>query len=186
MKRYFEDYAFLALISGAVIALDQWTKSLVRENIQFAQMWAPWDWMLEYVRIVHWQNRGAAFGMFEDLSLVFTILAIIVSIVIIYYFPQIPKKDWMLRLALSLQLGGAVGNLIDRLTIGHVTDFISVGNFAVFNVADASISTGVVLLIFAMWQKERADQRPAPEEDEIEAPDDSERFPNSAPPKEQL
>ena len=110
---------------------------------------------MPYARVVHWQNTGAAFGIFQDLSIVFTILPFIVSAAIIYYFPQVPRSDWLIRLALSLQLGGALGNLIDRLTIGHVTDFLSVGNFAVFNVADASISIGTALLILGIWLNER-------------------------------
>jgi signal peptidase II len=74
---------------------------------------------------------------------------------IIIYFPRIPREDWLLRLALALQLGGAVGNLIDRVTQGYVTDFISVGSFPVFNVADASISIGAVLLVISVLLKDR-------------------------------
>jgi signal peptidase II len=57
---------------------------------------------------------------------------------------------------MSMQLGGALGNLIDRLTIGHVTDFISVGRFPVFNIADSSITVGVVVLLLGVWWQERA------------------------------
>lgn len=60
---------------------------------------------------------------------------------------------------MGLQLGGAVGNLIDRITIGHVVDFISVGNFAVFNVADSSITLGVIVLILGVWLQERQQKR---------------------------
>jgi len=84
-----------------------------------------------------------------------TVLAIVVAIAIVYYYPQVPRADWPLRLAMGMQLGGAMGNLIDRLTQGFVTDFISVGNFPVFNVADSSISMGVAILLFGMWFKER-------------------------------
>jgi signal peptidase II len=87
--------------------------------------------------------------------MVFTVLAFIVSAAIIYYYPQVSKKDWPLRLAMSMQLGGAIGNLIDRLTIGHVTDFLSVGTFPVFNIADASISVGCVVLLLGVWWQER-------------------------------
>ena len=93
--------------------------------------------------------------MLQGYSWLFTILAIIVSIGIIVFFPRVPKEDWTLRLALALELGGAVGNLIDRLRFGSVTDFVSVGNFAVFNVADASISLGVVVMIWGVWKRER-------------------------------
>jgi len=79
--------------------------------------------------------------------------------VIIYYFPKVPREDWSLRLAMSLQLGGALGNWIDRVFVGHVTDFISVGTFAVFNVADSSISVGVAVLLFGLWQQERMNRK---------------------------
>ena len=87
--------------------------------------------------------------------MVFTVLAFIVIAAIIYYYPQISKVDWPLRLAMSMQMGGAIGNLVDRLTIGHVTDFISMGTFPVFNIADASISVGCVVLLLGVWWQER-------------------------------
>ena len=97
--------------------------------------------------------------MLQGFSLVFTVLAIIVSLAILYYFPQVPKQDGPLRLAMGLQLGGAVGNLIDRLNQGYVTDFISLGTFPVFNVADSSISVGVAVLVVGMWIKERKEKQ---------------------------
>jgi signal peptidase II len=155
LKKYLPDYLYLLVIAGVIIASDQWTKSLVRTNLAFTSTWVPWDWLAPYARIVHWRNTGAAFGMFQNLSTLFTILPFIVVAMILYYFAQIPRQDWPLRLALSMQCGGAIGNLIDRLTIGHVTDFVSVGNFPVFNIADASISTGVAVLIIGMWIQEK-------------------------------
>ncbi len=158
MKKYFRDYLFLFSISGFVILLDQWSKHLVRTQLEFTAQWAPWPWMLPYFRIVHWNNTGAAFGLFQGMNVVFMILAVIVSAGIIYYFPRIPRKDWLMRTALALQLGGAVGNLIDRFRFGTVTDFISMGNFAVYNVADASITIGVVLLAIDLLIKERQER----------------------------
>src|SRR5687767_7571814 len=93
--------------------------------------------------------------MFKEGGMVFTVLAFVVIGAILYYYPQIERSDWPLRLAMSMQLGGAIGNLIDRLTIGHVTDFISVGTFPVFNVADSSISVGCVVLLLGVWWQER-------------------------------
>ncbi|PKN90290.1 MAG: hypothetical protein CVU45_03340, partial [Chloroflexi bacterium HGW-Chloroflexi-7] len=63
------------------------------------------------------------------------------------------------RFALSLQLAGAVGNLIDRIFFGRVTDFISVGNFAIFNVADSSITVGVIILLIAVWWQDRNEKK---------------------------
>jgi signal peptidase II len=98
--------------------------------------------------------------MFQGGSMVFTVLAFVVIGVIIYYFPQVDRKDGYLRMALSMQLAGAIGNLVDRLTQnGRVTDFISVGRFPVFNVADASISVGTVVLLLGVYLQERALQK---------------------------
>jgi signal peptidase II len=149
--KYSRNYLLLFVLAGVVFALDQWTKKLVRSHLDFGQTWVPWDWLAPYARIVYWHNSGAAFGLGQNLSFIFTVLAIIVILAIFFYYPQIPGDNWPLRIALGMQLGGACGNLVDRLTIGFVTDFISVGNFPVFNVADSSISVGVVVLIVGMW-----------------------------------
>lgn len=161
MKNLFKNYWGIIMIAGVIVALDQWTKWLVRINIPAGQSWLPesLQWLSPYARIVHWYNRGAAFGMFQEGGMVFTVLAFIVIAAILYYYPQVSRADWPLRLAMSMQLGGALGNLIDRLTIGHVTDFVSVGTFPVFNVADASISVGCVVLLLGVWWQERAAKR---------------------------
>jgi len=148
-------------MAGVIVALDQWTKWLVRENLPFQATWLPegLSWLSPYARIVHWYNSGAAFGMFQNGNLVFTMLAFIVIAAILFYYPQVGISDWSLRLAMGMQLGGAAGNLVDRLLIGKVTDFISVGTFPVFNVADSSISVGVVVLLLGVWIKERNERK---------------------------
>jgi signal peptidase II len=159
LKRFIWNYVTLLGIASIIVVLDQWTKYLVRTLIPFGGSWSPWSWLEPYARIVHWQNTGAAFGMFQGFGLVFTVLAFIVSIAILYYFPRIPSNEWAIRLAMTMQLGGAVGNLIDRLIQGTVTDFVSLGTFAVFNVADASISVGTAILILAVWISERKQKK---------------------------
>jgi signal peptidase II len=149
------DYFVLLGIAGFVIASDQWVKFLVRTNLERGETWSPFEWLSPYARIIHWSNKGAAFGLFQSGGLIFTFIAIIVSIAIIYYYPRVPSSNVALRLALALQLGGALGNLTDRLVHGIVTDFISVGTFPVFNIADASISIGSAVLIAVMWVEER-------------------------------
>jgi signal peptidase II len=165
LKRYFYEYTFLLGVAGVIVALDQWTKWLVRTRLAYNQEWAPWDWLLPYARVIHIQNTGAAFGSFQAFGNVFMALAIIVSLGILIYFPRVAQNDWLIRVVMSLELGGACGNLVDRFTQGYVTDFVSLGNFAVFNVADASISVGVAVLIVGMlirdWkQKQKPDPNP--------------------------
>lgn len=161
MKNLIQKYWQIIVIAVAIVVLDQWTKSVVRTSIPLGERWMP-DWLLwlsPYARLVHWYNTGAAFGMFKEGSMVFTVLAFIVVGLILYFYPQVEGADWPLRVAMSMQLGGAIGNLIDRLTIGHVTDFISVGTFPVFNVADASISVGAAVLLLGVWIIERNEKK---------------------------
>jgi signal peptidase II len=165
LKRYFYDYLFLLSVASIIIAVDQWTKWLVRTRLAFNESWAPWKWLLPYARIVHIQNTGAAFGSFQAFGDVFMVLAIIVSVGILIFFPRVAQNDWLIRVVMSLELGGACGNLVDRFTQKYVTDFVSLGNFAVFNVADASISVGVTILIVGMlirdWkQKQKSGSNP--------------------------
>lgn len=162
MKKLFRTYGLLFLLAGLVIALDQITKIYIRANFIEGgyDMWAPWDWMLPYARILYVTNTGVAFGMFRGMWSVFTVLAILVIIGIIYYYPRVSREDLTLRLAMGFQLGGATGNLIDRITQnGQVTDFISVGDFPVFNIADSSITIGVAIMLLGVWLQERRDKR---------------------------
>ena len=161
LKRNYFIHVPLLLIAGVIVAFDQWTKWLVRTNIPFTGSWLPngMEWLEPYARIVNWKNSGAAFGMFQNGNTIFSVLAVIVIAAIVYYYPKVEHGDWTLRLAMSMQFAGAAGNLIDRLTVGKVTDFISVGTFPVFNVADASISVGVAVLILDVWWKERAEEK---------------------------
>jgi signal peptidase II len=166
LRKYFKAYLFLLPISLVLITLDQWTKSLVRANLALSEFWMPVEWLAPYVRIVNWQNTGAAFGIFQGMNNVFMVLAFVIIGLILIYFPRIPEDDIYFRLALSLQLAGAAGNLIDRLYRGYVTDLVSVGRFPVFNVADACITMGVVILLFGMWIEERRMRHEPSTEDE--------------------
>jgi signal peptidase II len=171
MRRYINSYLFLFLFSGSLIAIDQWTKELVRLYIPLGGSWMPVEWLQPYARIVHWYNTGAAFGLFKNGSIFFATLAIVVIILVIYYFPRVPGNDWTFRVAMSMQLAGAAGNLIDRIRFeGRVTDFISIGKFAVFNFADGCITIGCIILLLGAWIKDRT-QKPGKHENPNESTD---------------
>lgn len=157
MGKLLRSYGLLVGLAGIVVAVDQWTKWLVRTNLPFEATWLPagLTWLSPYARIVHWNNSGAAFGSFQNGNAVIMVLGLIVIAAILYYYPKVDASDWTLRLAMALQLGGAAGNLIDRFRMSRVTDFISVGNFPVFNVADSAITIGVVVLLLGVWVRER-------------------------------
>lgn len=146
-------YIRLTVAAVIVILLDQWTKSLIRQ-LPLGASWLPqgWEWMAPYARFVHWYNTGAAFGSFQGFGLVFTLLAFVVVGFIVVYFHKITGDIWWMQVAMGMQMGGAIGNVIDRLTNDmKVTDFISVGSFAVFNIADAAISVGTALLVLGLY-----------------------------------
>ncbi len=151
------DYVTLLSLSGLVVALDQWTKWLVRTNIPFRGTWLPNSllWLSPYARIINWENSGAAFGSFQNGNPVFTFLAFVVVAVILYFYSRVDVHDWSLRLAMGLYMSGVAGNLVDRLTRGAVTDFISIGNFEIFNLADSVITIAVVVVLIGALVKER-------------------------------
>ena len=160
MKNWFKTYFGLIIISGSIIILDQITKAWVRATIPLGGTWTYLPWLQPYARIIHITNTGVAFGLLQNLGWVFAILAVIISGVIVYYYPRVDSGDKLLRIALPMQLAGALGNLIDRILFkGKVTDFISVGNFAIWNVADASITVGVGLMVLDTLIQEYREKR---------------------------
>ncbi|MBO9662409.1 signal peptidase II [Dokdonella sp.] len=140
------------LLSLLVIVLDQWTKYIVLgalDHLQRVEVIPGFlNWTLAF-------NTGAAFSFLADESgwqrWLFTSLAIGVSAVLVVWLGRTPRGDWRTALPLALIVGGALGNLIDRLRLGHVTDFIQVYHgdwyFPAFNIADSAISVGAVALI---------------------------------------
>ena len=135
------------LIGLVVVLFDQYTKHLVRKNIPFGTSWNPIPWLRPIVTLTHTSNTGVAFGLFPDKGVFFVGVAFIVVIGIVLYYRRLSSSSLLLRIALGLQLGGAIGNLIDRVSRGgQVTDFVDFYFFAVFNIADSSIVVGALLL----------------------------------------
>ncbi|WP_347262081.1 signal peptidase II [Rudaea sp.] len=140
-------------LSLAVIVLDQIAKAVVLATLQPYQPHAVIPGLLNWTLAF---NTGAAFSFLHDESgwqrWLFSLLAIVVSGVLVRWLATIPRGDWRNALPLSLVIGGALGNLIDRLRFGQVTDFIDAywgdAHFPAFNVADSAITIGAVLLIW--------------------------------------
>ncbi len=151
----FLEWGVLFGIAGLVIGLDQLTKWLIVKNIGYLDTWVPIPAIDSLFDLTHTRNTGAAFGMAQDFGNVFLLIAVIVVTAIIYYYRQLPEKLWLMRVALGLQMGGAVGNALDRIMHGYVVDFLHVHHFPIFNVADSSIVVGVGLLIITMWIYEK-------------------------------
>ena len=133
------------VVSTAIAALlaDQVTKYLVRANMAVGESWPAEG----FFRFTHGTNSGSAFGLFQDYTLILTIASLFAIGFIIYFYQSHSDGSWITKITVGLLLGGAVGNLIDRLIAGRVTDFIDVGPWPIFNIADSSITVGITLLI---------------------------------------
>lgn len=143
------------LVAAVVVVVDHFTKLVVEAWLPLNHTWAPFPDLAHLFRITHVSNTGAAFGFFPGGSSIFTVIAVVVALVIVVYNFGLPQGNRILRVALGLQVGGALGNLIDRLRLGHVTDFFDFGPWPVFNVADMSIVGGVILLGLLMIREQR-------------------------------
>lgn len=101
----------------------------------------------EWLNLVYSQNTGVAFGMFQDLPQLFTITSLLITAGALYaYAVYLPNRVPWVQASIGLIAGGAIGNILDRLRLGYVVDFISVGWWPVFNLADSAISIGVTML----------------------------------------
>lgn len=156
-----------------LLAVDQGSKWLVRQNLAFGEMWAPIPALSRFFTITHVQNTGVAFGQMPGLGWLFLLVNVGVVIGILVYYSRIPRGQWLLRLASALILAGAVGNMIDRvrttamavpitgsiwsaLPLAYVTDFFDIKFWPVWNVADMCVVGGVAILAWTLWREERA------------------------------
>ena len=140
---WYKDSVLLLAIS-IVFSLDQITKAVVRHRLLLGESIPTGG----HFHITHTFNTGSAFGLFPDQTL-FLILASLIGIAVLFIvYRNQPVPSFPLRISLGMQLGGALGNLVDRVRMGQVTDFIEVGFWPVFNLADASIVIGIVILTY--------------------------------------
>ena len=156
----------ILLVAGVavlVFAIDRVTKAWVSENIPLGTARPV---VGDYVRIVHAQTSGAAFGLLPERTTLLSVLSVVAVLAIVYYYRQIASNSSLVSATLGMQLGGAFGNLLDRVTQGYVVDFVDVGigdiRFWAFNVADSSIVVGIILVTLALWYEERRAATPKP------------------------
>jgi signal peptidase II len=160
-------------LAAFLITVDQVTKWLVRQNLAVGQAWMPISALSKIFTITHVQNTGVAFGQMAGLGWLFMLVNVAVLVVILVYYPQIPRGAWSLRLAAALILAGDLGNIVDRLRTmafiaqstgnlwtalprASVTDFMDFKIWPVFNVADMCLVSGIIILAVTLWQAEKA------------------------------
>lgn len=151
---------FLTLIGGGTIILDQITKLLIQKAIRLNESVIV---IQDFFSLTYIRNPGAAFGFFAEQSagfrsIFFLIISVVALSILFYFFTQTSKEDTSSLVAISLLFGGAIGNLIDRMRLGEVVDFLDfyIGRFhwPAFNVADSAITIGISLLMLNLfWLK---------------------------------
>lgn len=146
------------LIAAVIIALDQWTKQLVVKHMERGE---SIPLFADVFHLTSHRNMGAAFGILQNQRWLFIVITLAVVIGIVYSLIRIGKKQPRVSLALSLVLGGAVGNFIDRASTGQVVDFLdfTLINFPIFNVADMAITIGVAILLLDVLLEGRKNSR---------------------------
>jgi signal peptidase II len=149
-------------VSAAIMLLDQVTKQLIVRQLG----WFDVQPVMPHLNLVHMRNTGAAFSMFRTAApALFILLGTAVSVGILWWLRRNPRGQALVAVALSLILGGALGNVIDRATRGYVVDFIDCywgdWHFAAFNVADSAITIGAGLLILDMLLEGRRNRQAA-------------------------
>ena len=149
---------FLAAL--LVVVADQLSKMWIRSNLVVGQSLPETG----FFRLTHVHNTGAAFGLFRDQSFILAIVALVGIILLIVYplliYRYFPFLDNLLcKSALGLVLGGTVGNLIDRVRLGYVTDFIDVGIWPSFNIADSAIVVGIIVFVYSLLRLAQAEKQ---------------------------
>lgn len=151
-------------IAGTVIVADQLVKAWVVGSFPFGE---PVEVLGQWLRIWYVANSGALFGMFQDQAVLFGILSLgVMGLIIWFHGRSMASSGWLATVALGLLLGGAVGNFIDRVRLGHVVDFVDMGipggwRFYTWNVADAAITTAILLLLLMVVLPPRGSRAPA-------------------------
>ncbi len=143
-----------AAVAIAAIVLDQATKAIIRGWLAEGETWPAG---FELIRLSHVENTGAAFGILQGAGPLLVVASIVGVVVVLALLYTAPAGDRLYTAALALVLGGAVGNLIDRVLRGEVTDFIDPTHYPAFNLADSSIVIGVIALILLSFRPERPD-----------------------------
>ena len=145
-------YGFLIGAAVTLCLLDQLTKYIITVTIGPTGadpgreiVVVPGFIFLRYI-----ENTGMAFGLFRELGDLFIPIALAIMTAVVFYYRALRGRVILLRIALALQMGGALGNLLDRVRLGYVVDFIAVPGFSVFNLADSAITVGVTALILIL------------------------------------
>lgn len=172
LRKKLGNWAVLLGLSLFLLALDQFTKWLVQQNLAVGEAWAPIPALAKVFTITHVRNTGVAFGQLSGLGWLFMFVNLAVLIAVLVLYPRIPQGQWLLRLAAALVLAGDLGNVINRLHTAflvaaetgsiwtalphaYVTDFMDFKIWPVWNMADLYLVSGLAIVAVWLWRTEQ-------------------------------
>jgi signal peptidase II len=143
-------------VAAIIFGLDQASKFLVT---QYIPLWSSWSIIPVFDRLIKLTfitNTGMAFGLLPGFGDVFTVIRVLVMVGIVLFYNYFPTHNVWVRVSLGMVLGGVMGNFLDHIFRGYVVDFVDIGFWPIFNIADVSIIIGLCLLTYHLWDPEKS------------------------------
>lgn len=157
------------LIGLVVLAADQASKIWIRATLGPEPLRQAIPLIGDWSNLIYSRNTGVAFGLFQNMSPLFTVLSLLISLGAIYvYIIYLPNQHTGVQISMGLIIGGALGNVADRIRLGYVVDFIQIGWWPVFNVADSAITVGATILaVYLLFATEEPPPGPDPQDEAL-------------------
>lgn len=157
------------LIGAFIFVCDQLSKSWIVQTLGPVPLVKSLPLLGDWLSLVYSHNMGVAFGLFQNMASVLTVVSLLISFGALYvYIVYLPNHLWSVQVSIGLILGGALGNIADRITLGYVVDFIQVGWWPIFNIADSAITVGAVILAFyLLFAPEEELEPPNPQDERL-------------------
>lgn len=152
MKNYIlknRKFLIISLTTLLIIFFDQLTKSLIAKNFEMSQSLPILNNIFHLTFV---KNTGAGFGILKGYNALLIIISLAVIGIIFYYYKQIRENGTLLQIIAAFVLGGTIGNLTDRITLGYVIDFLDFRIWPVFNIADSFVTIGIIGLVIYFWR----------------------------------
>nr|MBN1229849.1 signal peptidase II [Anaerolineae bacterium] len=163
MRENWRKWVLLGSVGGGILAVDQLVKWLVTQNLLLGESWKALQLVGDFIMVSRSHNTGAAFGIFPLASPFILALSLVTVVVFIVMYPRLPADALLSRIGLSMIVGGALSNALDRIRLGYVVDYVhvrlspSLANIS--NFADHVITIGVVLFLIDQWRIERKEKQ---------------------------
>lgn len=154
IRRWTSFWALLLLVLS-VAAADQASKAAIRAHLEVNTSLAPIPSLADFFTLTHTQNTGAAFSLLQGAAPLLAAPGVIAILVLLVLYRRWQGPRWPLLCAVGLEIGGTLGNMVDRLRLGYVVDFLHIHGLPIFNLADGAIVSGALAIAWLVWRQEQ-------------------------------